>query len=356
MGDIVRLLYSNDQSIDSYSYSYSQRGVSIGRLTDGGDEWTNFDVPTPVISNEVGLNDNSPPVVILVFPSNEAINRDGNVIFKYTPNDWSPISNCMLYTNVTGIWQISQIDTTVLANSPNSFGLFGLSSGTYLWNVRCTDEMSLSAFAPQSFTFAVNITTNETVYTPLNITVNQIVNITSKASKITIEINVTENISNVNVVISSFYNNTHNASLSVPGLDKYVSIISSSELEESLNLISLKMYYTESELIANNLTEDELGIWWFDETGNKWQLLDPDTMDWVRAAGVNKGENYVWANVEHFSDYTIAQTPTFCLVKGDTDCDAMVSDFELLGYINKWVNGLVEDFDLLTAIDNWAES
>jgi len=42
-----------------------------------------------------------------------------------------------------------------------------------------------------------------------------------------------------------------------------------------------------------------------------------------------------------------------CL-KGDEDCDGTVSDFELLDYVDQWVNGLVGDFDLLEAIDNWA--
>ncbi|MBU4342119.1 MAG: CehA/McbA family metallohydrolase [Candidatus Altiarchaeales archaeon] len=42
-----------------------------------------------------------------------------------------------------------------------------------------------------------------------------------------------------------------------------------------------------------------------------------------------------------------------CL-KGDTDCNGTVSDFELLNYIDQWVSGAVSDFDLLEAIDNWA--
>jgi len=42
-----------------------------------------------------------------------------------------------------------------------------------------------------------------------------------------------------------------------------------------------------------------------------------------------------------------------CL-QGDEDCDGTVSDFELLDYVDQWVNGLVGDFDLLEAIDNWA--
>jgi len=44
-----------------------------------------------------------------------------------------------------------------------------------------------------------------------------------------------------------------------------------------------------------------------------------------------------------------------CPTKGDVSpCDGTVSDFELLAYIDLWVNGQVGDFDVLEAIDNWA--
>jgi len=47
--------------------------------------------------------------------------------------------------------------------------------------------------------------------------------------------------------------------------------------------------------------------------------------------------------------------PEECELKGDSSpCDGTVSDFELLDYIDKWVQGLVGDFDLLEAINNWA--
>ena len=41
-------------------------------------------------------------------------------------------------------------------------------------------------------------------------------------------------------------------------------------------------------------------------------------------------------------------------VLGDVDGDGVVSDFELLDYIDQWSQGLVGDFDLLTVIANWA--
>lgn len=43
-----------------------------------------------------------------------------------------------------------------------------------------------------------------------------------------------------------------------------------------------------------------------------------------------------------------------CDVKGDENCNGIVDDFELLGYINIWAEGLVGDFDLLEVINTWA--
>jgi len=40
-------------------------------------------------------------------------------------------------------------------------------------------------------------------------------------------------------------------------------------------------------------------------------------------------------------------------IPGDTNCDGLVSDFELLDYINKWEAGDVDYFDLLKAIEIW---
>jgi PKD repeat protein len=52
---------------------------------------------------------------------------------------------------------------------------------------------------------------------------------------------------------------------------------------------------------------------------------------------------------------TVIITVTGTAIKGDTNNDGNVSDFELLDYIDKWATGTVNDFDLLAAIDVWAK-
>jgi hypothetical protein len=97
-------------------------------------------------------------------------------------------------------------------------------------------------------------------------------------------------------------------SLTVQGLNKFITVEASTELEESVSNYTLTIYYTPEEVAAAGLNETDLGIYWYNETLESWQLLDNDTMDWVRATGVNTSSHYVWAVVTHFSDYTIAQT------------------------------------------------
>jgi len=51
---------------------------------------------------------------------------------------------------------------------------------------------------------------------------------------------------------------------------------------------------------------------------------------------------------------TTSTTTTVIYLKGDANGDGVVSDFELLDYIDEWADGLVGDPDLLDAVDNWA--
>jgi len=44
-----------------------------------------------------------------------------------------------------------------------------------------------------------------------------------------------------------------------------------------------------------------------------------------------------------------------CDSNADENGDGIISDFELLHYINSWANGTVSDFELLNAIDQWAD-
>lgn len=308
LGDTIILKEDNGQLVDEYTYFYSQRGKSIGREVDGEEEWTQFDFPTPGGTNE-GVNDTNPPGVILDYPLDGVVDTDGNLFLKYTPTDLNAISDCVLYTNISGNWQITQVDSTVIVNSQNSFGLFNLANGTYIWNVLCTDDTSLSGTAIQSQTLTV-IKSQVSNNLPINASINATVNVTVNQTKTSISLNVTENVTDANLIISSNENQTKINGFSIPNLGRYVSIETNTELEESITDLVLKMYYTDEELESKQISETDLAIYWYDQNQSNWVELDWRTMNWVHATGINKQEKYLWANIDHFSDYTLALTET----------------------------------------------
>ncbi|MBU4266647.1 MAG: hypothetical protein L6243_05295, partial [Candidatus Altiarchaeales archaeon] len=104
--------------------------------------------------------------------------------------------------------------------------------------------------------------------------------------------------------VSSSTNSQVNKTLSVPGLNKFVKIEVSEELQNVLSSVMIKIHYTDEEVMEAGLDESSLAIYRYDEDLDEWMELNEE-MDWVFSAGVNTVENYIWANVSHFSDYTV---------------------------------------------------
>jgi|GEM_PF-3160663 len=61
----------------------------------------------------------------------------------------------------------------------------------------------------------------------------------------------------------------------------------------------LKIYYTDEELEASGIPEDELRIGYYNEDRGRWEFFDPPD------GGVNEAENYVWARITHFSTFGV---------------------------------------------------
>jgi len=151
---------------------------------------------------------------------------------------------------------------------------------------------------------------------------------------------------------------------------------------DEINSTELKIHYTNSDI--SGIIESSLKMYRWN--GNGWVVCDN--------TGVNAAENYVWTAVNEFglfapigtidenattttttstSTTSISTTSTTSTSttststtstsittttleecpEGDANCDGAVSDFELLDYIDLWVQGSVSDFELLDAIDNW---
>lgn len=71
----------------------------------------------------------------------------------------------------------------------------------------------------------------------------------------------------------------------------------------------------------------------------------------------NSGDENICDNPYEWNDMGASDCTYACsggYSKGDPNYDGIVSDFELLDYIDLWTGGEVTDYDLLEVIDNWA--
>ncbi len=123
-GDYLLTLYANDTegelTQDNVSFS-----VQIG-------------APTITTTPESGTFLNTPQVILY-----------------YTPSDID-LDSCELYSDSSGSWEKTQIQTSPINNSENNFSL-NLQDREYKWNVRCNDSQGNEAFNGNK-TFTIDTT------------------------------------------------------------------------------------------------------------------------------------------------------------------------------------------------------
>lgn len=105
--------------------------------------------------------------------------------------------------------------------------------------------------------------------------------------------------------MTSYYNNPTSAVPEGIGLERYVDIDASEELSGNVSSIYLTMTYTDEEVIARNINESTLSLYYHNDTLGAWQKVDA-SFPWVYGSGVDTANNTVWANVSRFETYTIS--------------------------------------------------
>ncbi len=102
-GDIVNYLWPDGSTVvDSYAYSTSSNDESIGRITDGASEWTNFTDPTPGSSNNASSTPAESIVINEFLPDPDTLYTE-EWIELYNPLDVSvDISGYILDDITTG--------------------------------------------------------------------------------------------------------------------------------------------------------------------------------------------------------------------------------------------------------------
>lgn len=123
-----------------------------------------FLVPADFEQESTGSTSGELPLTLLTninitlnSPENDSELGSGNVTFNFTIGDNTSVTNCSLYDNFTGTWNINQTLTTGLnQDEVINFEPVYLTLGTYLWNVQCCEStLGTCEFADNNFTLNI---------------------------------------------------------------------------------------------------------------------------------------------------------------------------------------------------------
>ncbi len=188
------ILYYNNIEVDRVTYgnlndgilsdnAYKEEGVNasstddecIARLPNGHDtdidneDWFK-NYCTYSLNNEADLDN---PIVKLISPADNSEDNDGNVEFTFNATNQN-ITNCSLYTDLTGIFEIKE---TLLINNDYVEGTFIVNNipdnSVINWNIGCIDEYDNVGFAENNYTLSININDPPILDPISDITVNE---------------------------------------------------------------------------------------------------------------------------------------------------------------------------------------
>jgi hypothetical protein len=165
--------------------------------------------------------------------------------------------------------------------------------------------LAIPAIAGANINISVEVVVPIGNYTnsSVNLSANQTTFINASEANTTLELASSQNVSGaINVISTSTPLDI--PSLSVPSLNRYLKVEASESITNNLTYVLIKLYYTHEEVNASGIEEGSLSFYWWNKTSSTWEKLSP-AMNWVYDAGVDTIENYVWANVSHFSDYGV---------------------------------------------------
>jgi hypothetical protein len=227
--------------------------------------------------------------------------------------------------------------------------VYGLAADTlYHYRVRSASGNLSAVSGDYTFRTLYVYVANKT-----NITANQTTTVTVPRENISMDIVTSSNVTNATITVKASTSSQVNEGLGVPGLNKYIQVETSTQLAQTIKSIMLKVYYTDAELNASGLNESSLAMYWYNTTTQKWVKLSTN-MSWVYGTGVNTVQNYVWANVSHFSNYAVGGESLSCGLEGDYSPCVEVSLNEVIALINKWAADEATLAEVVALINGWA--
>ena len=159
--------------------------------------YSNNTIWTPTEISDMYIASTAPPPASLDVTLNKPDNNSISNLITQTFN-FSVVmvtlnlSNCSLFANFSGTYQLNQTNTSFIANNTiyNFDPVDGITDGSYVWNVDCMTPNGSSFFAESNFTLTIDITNPSIIVNP-----NNFFNTTNKSAinqygNITVQINV----------------------------------------------------------------------------------------------------------------------------------------------------------------------
>ena len=161
----------------------------------------------------------------------------------------------------------------------------------------------------QNQSATVNVTILAAPISTQNYTIDanasQPVQVNATQANTTITLTTSENVSNATLTLEYYEENPESTAFTETTLGRFYKIEGSSELAGNITYALLTLYYMQDWVNQSNLNESTLAIYWLNVTASLWEMLSTN-MSWVHATGVNTTGDFVFANLTHFSTYTIS--------------------------------------------------
>jgi hypothetical protein len=327
-GNETNLTYEYPATINATGWKQVDEGII--KLYRNGTEINNSDIFSPTelslwnytlvylqannytalpITRFARTQDTTPPALLNAIISPKIAKQNSNVTLTTTITDnyminyayatgynssWYPIFQSKNLTKIGYNWYL-------ILNTSNA------STGIHYFNVTAIDVSGnnrttwIDNVTINQTSGAIDTFTNKSVSTTMNVAT--LINMTQTMNT-TLEIVTNQNISDAVASMSIYIENPETTNFGVISLNKYVEVVVSPEVNNSLSWAIIKVYYTDAEVSNAGIDESTLRLYYFD--GLSWIPFNPPT------GGVNTVDNYVWANTTHFSIFGIygnAPTP-----------------------------------------------
>ncbi|MFC2135430.1 DUF2341 domain-containing protein, partial [Bacteroidota bacterium] len=196
----------------SYEYNYTASNYNLNTYTVYANDSAYLLAPQQSGDFTVLI---PPNITSLDYPGDNFVFANGNNIdFNFTVVDDGTIDNCTLYTNSSDSWSPKKTIYGVANNTETNI-TFDIGNGTFVWNILCFDNSSLSAWFDTNYTVKVDvIPPTTTLVSPPNGTIYPL-------SYVTLTCNASDNMDLVNLTLYTNLSGSFSANQTVnfTGLD-----------------------------------------------------------------------------------------------------------------------------------------